>query len=175
MSAKPDAQDAPRSARPPPAEQPEPAHSVAAGLPSEAAAQPSAFPEAPSAAPAAEAPLTSVRPSALPGDTTLSSSQPQRVVESRESVAGATGLDGVADPRGEMRGGGPPPSAAVAGYGSREAQMVRAVPTVAQAPPINSWEDTTLTFLASTLTVIIVAIVFRRLLVMSGTDVWALL
>lgn len=53
--------------------------------------------------------------------------------------------------------------------------MVRAVPTVAQAPPINSWEDTTLTFLASTLTVIIVAIVFRRLLVMSGTDVWALL
>eukprot|EP00884_Botryococcus_braunii_P016824 jgi/Botrbrau1/3825/Bobra.0183s0054.2 len=39
----------------------------------------------------------------------------------------------------------------------------------------NSWEDTTLTFLATTLTVIIIAILFRRLLRVTGTDLWAIL
>lgn len=39
----------------------------------------------------------------------------------------------------------------------------------------HSWEETTLTFLASTLTVIILAILFRRLLLVTGTDLWAML
>lgn len=41
--------------------------------------------------------------------------------------------------------------------------------------PQNSWEDATLLFLASTLTVLIIAIVFRRLLLITGTDLTALL
>ncbi len=43
------------------------------------------------------------------------------------------------------------------------------------AQPQHSWEDATLLFLASTLTVLIIAIVFRRLLLITGTDLTALL
>jgi hypothetical protein len=39
----------------------------------------------------------------------------------------------------------------------------------------SSWEDTTLTFLATSLTVIIIAILFRRLMRVTGTDVWTML
>lgn len=100
--------------------------------------------------------------------------QPQRVVEPREPVA-ARGLDAVSVAGAQLQAASLL-SAARAGYQGREAHRVSAaLPLGAQAPPINSWEDTTLTFLASTLTVIIVAIVFRRLLVMSGTNVWAML